>query len=250
MTTDCADSLRVTVGEVDGAVLLTVHGLLDDTTYRKLRDAVIKAALDEPPAVIIDVTGLTVPAETAWVVFASARWHVNRWPEVPIALVAPDASVRETIARNRVPRHVPVYPAVNEAVDVTSAGHHRRRARAELPGGKPALSRSRDLVSEWLTAWSQPDLIPVAKVVVTSFVENVLEHTASRPGMRVETDGSSVTVAVEDHDRTPATLRESQAARDSPTGLRIVAALCRGWGNLPTPTGKIVWAVLGPENRL
>jgi hypothetical protein len=26
--------------------------------------------------------------------------------------------------------------------------------------------------------------------------------------------------------------------------------MCRMWGNSPTPTGKTVWAVIGPENRL
>ena len=35
-----------------------------------------------------------------------------------------------------------------------------------------------------------------------------------------------------------------------PSGLGIISVLCRMWGNAPTPTGKTVWAVLGPENRL
>jgi len=34
------------------------------------------------------------------------------------------------------------------------------------------------------------------------------------------------------------------------SGLAMVTALTRGWGNLPTPTGKIVWAAVGPENVL
>jgi hypothetical protein len=35
-----------------------------------------------------------------------------------------------------------------------------------------------------------------------------------------------------------------------PSGLHIVGALCRAWGNAPTSSGKTVWAVIGPENRL
>ena len=34
-----------------------------------------------------------------------------------------------------------------------------------------------------------PDWIPVAQIVVTTFVENVLQHTDSPAGVRLETDG-------------------------------------------------------------
>jgi len=56
---------------------VTADGLLDTFTYQTLRDTVIKAALDEPSAVIVDVNRLSVPSATAWSVFTSARWHVS-----------------------------------------------------------------------------------------------------------------------------------------------------------------------------
>jgi hypothetical protein len=61
-------------------VLLTIAGILDRLTYHRVRDNVIKAALDEPTAVIVDVNALQVPALSAWAVFTSARWHVSVWP--------------------------------------------------------------------------------------------------------------------------------------------------------------------------
>ena len=105
-------------------------------------------------------------------------------------------------------------------------------------------------MAEWLTAWSRAELIPVTNIVVTALVENVLQHTDSRPRVRLETDGAAVTVAVEDSSHTPAGLREATMAMRAPSGLRIVAAMCRMWGNAPTPRGKTVWAMIGPENRL
>ncbi|GAC1397761.1 MAG: ATP-binding protein [Mycobacterium sp.] len=235
------------------AVVLTAHGTLDSATYRPLRDGIIKAALDEPKAVVVDVSGLDVPAESAWVVFTSARWHVAKWPEVPIILACDHASGRSAIARNGVVRYVPVYPSVRTAVDAAScakAPPDRRRAHAELPADVSSLSRARDLVAESLTAWSHADLIGVTKVVVTAFIENVLQHTDSDPAVRLEFDGSVVAVAVEDASHVPAGPREDPKPNKVPSSLHIVSALCRAWGNAPTSSGKTVWAVIGPENRL
>ena len=94
------------------------------------------------------------------------------------------------------------------------------------------------------------DMIPVAKIVVTTFVENVLAHTDGRAAIRLETDGTTVTVAVEDSSHSLANVREPNEVTNTPTGLGILGAICRMWGNSPMPSGKTVWAVIGPENRL
>jgi hypothetical protein len=247
------DALPVGADSRNGATVLTPRGVLDSTTYRSLRDRIIKAALEEPAAVIVDVADLVVPIESAWAVFTSARWHVNTWPEVPVLLACGSLASRNVIARNGVCRYVPVYPSVQAAVDalpLSAVLPCRRRARADLPAGVTSLHRSRELVSDWLTAWSQPDMIAVTKVIVTALVENVLEHTTSAPCVRLESDGRSVTVAVEDASPCQAGLREERLATRVPSGLRIVDVLCRAWGNAPTSTGKTVWVVIGPENRL
>jgi hypothetical protein len=253
MAPDPPGKLTVATEAVDETAVLTAYGVLDTTTYLSLRDSIIKAALDEPKAVIIVVSQLFVPAESAWAVFTSARWHVGRWPEVPILLVCAHAFGRASVARNGVARYVPVYSTIGAALDALSPSgppHYRRRAREELPAKETSVRRSRELVTECLSAWTMTDLIPVTQVVVTALVENVLEHTDSPPAVRLETDGTAVTVAVEDASHVPAGVREQPKVNEAPSGLRIVAALCRMWGNAPTPAGKTVWAVIGPENRL
>ena len=91
---------------------------------------------------------------------------------------------------------------------------------------------------------------PGRQVIVTSLVENVLEHTDSAPGLRLEASGDAVTVAVEDGSRFRPAHSEARMTTDDKTGLRMVETLCRVWGTAPTPSGKTVWAVIGPENRL
>jgi hypothetical protein len=231
--------------------VVTAVGTLDASTYLPLRDAIVKAALEEPATVIVVIDELEIPAQSALAVFTSARWLVSTWPEVPIVLVHRSEGTRAAIVTNGVSRSVPVYPTVAAALTDPARTPYRRRARASLPAERKSLKRSRDLVVEWLTAWSQAELIPVAKVVATTLIENVLLHTDSCPSMRLETDGTTVTIAVADDSRTPPSMPEAPLSGGlPPSGLRIVSALCRRWGNSPTPTGKTVWAMLGPENRL
>ncbi len=246
--------LTVSAHTADTVSVLTVDGLLDSSTYLKLRDSVIKAALDQPRAVLVDVTALEVPAPSAWSVFTSARWLVNTWPDVPIILICRHAAGRTTLARYGITRYVPVYPdlaAALVAAESDDGRRGRRRAHMQLPASVASLRRARMLVAEWLAEWSASELIPVANVIANVFVENVLEHTASSPVLALETDDNTVTVSVRDASSTPAARREDPTLGGSPvSGLAIVASLSRAWGSTPTLSGKTVWAVVGPENRL
>lgn len=251
--TDPSPAVVIATDRRGDAAILRADGVLDSSTYRGLRDCVIKAALDEPNAVIVDVNRLKVPGPSAWSVFTSARWHVNIWPDVPILLVSADIRDRRAIARCGVARYVPVHPTCEAALRAVSgfAVHSRRRGRAELPRGRVGIRLARALIDEWLTAWSRDGLIPVASTVATVFVENVLEHTESAPVLIAESYGGCVTVAVEDCSQQPAIRHEDTGCgADLVSGLSIVSVLCRAWGSTPTPSGKTVWAVVGHENQL
>jgi anti-anti-sigma factor len=250
VASDGPSTLTVSADTVGPVVVLTTSGVLDATTYLPLRDMIIKAALEEPQAVMVDIDGLDIGTDSALAVFTSAQWHVATWPGVPIALVCRHEAVRTAITRNGVARYVAVFPTMEEALAQSGHTPFRRRARARLPASMTSLRRGRDLVAEWLTAWSQTDLIPVAKIIVTAFIENVLQHTDSAPDMRLETNGATVTIAVEDASHAPPSVHESLNGVDPPCGLKVVAALCRAWGSSPTSSGKTVWATVGPENRL
>lgn len=248
-----APVLNVTAIATGELLVLRAGGVLDSSTYIALRDKIIDAALHEPCAVLVDVTDLVVPADSAWSAFSSARWLVSRWPRIPIALVCENTETRDALARSGVPGGVPAYPSIDSAVGCLpfgSANPMRHRARAELPATVQSLRRSRELMAGWLTAWSQADFIPVTNIVATTLVENVLTHTDSRPCVRLESDDVVVAVAVEDTSHTPAAVREDATEAGTPSGLRIMAAVCRMWGQAPTPAGKTVWAVIGRENLL
>ena len=254
MSADHASPLSAVTASVDSITLVITNGVLDRTTYLRMRDAVIKAALDVPSAVVVDVTALSVPSESAWAVFTSARWHVSVWPDVLIMLVCRHPEGREAITRNGITRYVPVYASTADAADALgNPGRHRlrRRARADLAADRGSLEMARELIADWLSEWGHDDLITVSGVVATVLIENVLAHTEGPPSLRIESDGFLVTVAVEDASSVPAQRREDpRRGADVVSGLAMVSALSRVWGTAPTSKGKTVWAVVGPENKL
>lgn len=248
-----ASQLAVVPGTAGTACLLTVEGVLDTTTYLQLRDAITKAALDEPRAVLVDVNELDVSTASAWSVFTSARWHVSTWPDVPVMLICGQAGRRRAIARTGVTRYVPTHSTVDAALAGLS-GHPpgvRRRVRAEFPAELTSLRTARILVAECLRVWSRVELCTVATVIVNVFVENVLQHTACAPVVVLETDGTWVSISVQDSSAALAVRHEDPYRGDDPvSGLAMVASVAQAWGSMPTSSGKTVWAVVGPENRL
>jgi hypothetical protein len=98
-----------------------------------------------------------------------------------------------------------------------------------------------------LAAWSRTDFIHAVSIVATELVELALADADNALSLRVESDGSTVAVAVQHLDIARTRLRES--VDDPVSGLDLVAANCRVWGNYTSAAGTTVWAVVGPENR-
>ena len=242
--------LRIGSTVVADACVLTLAGALDATTYNPLREAIIKAALDEPRGVIIDVTGLTVRDDPAWAVFTSASWQITEWPNVLMGLVCAHEQGRNALRRNGIHRYVPVYATLESAFTELSADgrrRYRRRARVSLPAERTSIRRCREFAAEWLTAWSRTDFIHAVSTVATELVEATLADTDREFSLRVETDGSTVSVAVQ-HVGSANPL-PPKSVDGSISGLDLVAANSRAWGIYATSTAYTIYAVIGPENR-
>lgn len=172
-------ALAIAVRTQDSVVILTADGALDSSSSALLRDSLTRATLEQPSAVIVNVTELQVAEESAWSVFISARWQADFRADVPVLLVCGHRAGRAAVTRTGVARFMPVYPTEKAASKAIGrlARRNFKRSDAQLPANLNSLRESRQLVREWLTQWSRPGLIPVALVVVNVFVENVLKHT-------------------------------------------------------------------------
>jgi hypothetical protein len=235
----------VTRWELAGAAVVEPRGVLDAGTYRELRDILVKAAVDEPRAVIVDLDGLEAPDQSSYALFSSVSEQVARWPGVPLLLVAGTARQRDRLAGYRMARYVAVHPSVAAAVAAIGAPPPRRLARRRLPNAMTSASLAREFVRAVCEQWSVGPGTEDAVAIVNELVENTLLHTYCVPSVRLELRRGMLSVAVYDDDPAPARLREPDPRDRHGHGLTIVAAVAVVWGCSPTPAGgKVTWAVL------
>ena len=122
--------LHVRQAARDGAIVLLADGVLDSTTYLQLRDTIIKAALDEPVAVVVNISALRVPASSAYAVLTSARWQVSRWPDVPVLVVCGHAPGRDALRKQGIER---------DPDDFRLSGLHMVAALSDTWGWAPSI---------------------------------------------------------------------------------------------------------------
>lgn len=231
------------------ATVIRLSGVLHAGTYQQARDAIVKVALDEAKAVIIDINDLEVRDGESSAVFASARWCVQQWPELPIVLVTGDPVVSKRLTALSVARYVPVYETVSAASGAIGGGkcHYRHRACERFGPHPSSVNSALIFVHEHLVAWALRDRVPVASTVVTVFAENALSYAPD--GFEVRLEGTDDEVIISVSDSVPAlAVRRERPSGSCPSGLDIVSSLCRRWGNTPTSTGKTVWARIGPRD--
>jgi anti-anti-sigma factor len=142
-------SLAVATRTDQSVAILTVDGVLDTSNCAALRDHMLQATLDEPAAVIVNISALKVLAELAWSTFIGAHWQVRSKPNVPIVLVCAHRATREAITRSGVAYFMPVYSTEKAAMKALSQQSRRavRRADAPLPADLTSLRESRRLAS-------------------------------------------------------------------------------------------------------
>lgn len=235
--------LRVDRRELVGASVVEPRGVLDAANYGGLRVDLVKTAIDEPRAVIVDLDELSVPDSTALSLFSSVHAQIAQWPGVPLLVVAARGPQRKLLAAYRLARFVPVYRSVMAAVAAIDDPPPRRIARRRLPNSLTSAALARRFVLDVCSDWPVAARTEDATMVANELVENTLLHTYCAPSLRLELRRGRLTIAVYDDDPAMAQLIEPDT--DHHRGLVLVAGLCRVWGCSRTPSGgKVVWAVL------
>lgn len=229
----------------DDCFLARPVGTLDGTTYRWLRDQLVKLAMEEPKALIVDLVELHIDRETMLTAFSAAWMRVSTWPGVPILLVA-GTEPQRSLLRGAISRHTPCYATVAEALAAADNPPPWRRASVALEATPTSNRVARAFVRHTCQQWNVGVATTIdAVVVATELMDNVALHAGTGSEIRLEMRDRWLTVAVRDGSPHPAVLRERLGGDQRGNGLRIVAGLARTWGCSPRlGGGKVVWAVL------
>ena len=110
-----------------------------------------------------------------------------------------------------------------------------------LPGTPASPRRARVFVRKSLGAAQCDRLGPVAELLATELVTNVVCHAGSAVTVRVWPGPTCLRVEVDDTSTQPPVLRRRDPLEPSGNGIRLVADLATRWGTQLRDDGKTVW---------
>ncbi|KAA9153896.1 hypothetical protein FPZ12_033480 [Amycolatopsis acidicola] len=230
---------------VSQCFVVTVAGVLDTVSYRELRDTLIKLAVEEPRALVVDIDSLEVGNSAALSVFSAASLRISEWPNLPLLLVATNPVRRGELDASTVRRFVRVYDSATSAIAALDEAPPRRRSVMRYPPVAASSHLARKFVRTTTEQWHIGHLAQDAACIASELVENAFRHADTEFEVRLELRRGLLTVAVRDGVTTPAVLRQRADGLPDGYGLHIVADLSRSWGCMPDVRGgKVVWAVL------
>ncbi len=107
------------------------------------------------------------------------------------------------------------------------------------------VATARHFVDRTLGSWGVGDIAFECQLVVSELVTNAIRHGGGAAQLRLLTHGPELACVVTDHSRTVPVAAAPDVFSEFGRGLRLVDALCSGWGWLTTGASrKLVWAVL------
>jgi anti-sigma regulatory factor (Ser/Thr protein kinase) len=228
------------------ALVVRPVGDLTPESHARLRDGLLKYAAEEPQEIVVDLANMRVATASLLTIFPTVRNRINDWPGVPMVLAGARQPLRTLLDTSAVPRLVPTYPSIGEALQALEAAPRRRRRQVQLPCEPASAQSVRRLVKQTLHEWKVPGTVIDAAVVVASeLTDNMVYHARSDGWLRLELRGNMFTVAVADADSRPPQLRVPGQRAAGGRGLVLVDKLSRTWGTAPQSSGgKVVWALL------
>lgn len=236
----------------DDVVSVRPVGLLTLRSIPPLRETLLKLAVEQPRAILVEVDALVVTNPTLLSVFSTVWMQTGRWPATPFALVATDPDQYGRLSASTMARFVPVHRSLDDALAALVRPERLRRT-ATVPASLTAPALARRFVEETLGDWPvtvSPQATHDLVLIANELVENVVCHTVCpQCTLRLEWLRGNVTVAVTDTDPLVPAIAEPGPERQSwRRGLSLIAQLARAWGTLPYPGGgKVVWATVGTE---
>jgi hypothetical protein len=222
--------------------LVRISGVLDADTAPAVRLLLLDVLADQPEAVVVDVSALRPDAVE---VLRDLRTETVVWPAARLVLCgAGDAAAWQSTGW-------PMWPDAPGAFAALGRPEPDHRFTLHLEPQVGAARRSRELITEACARWHRPQLAGPGCIVVTEMVNNVISHAKTPMVVLLARHDAGVSVAVRDRSPVAPTFTGEPVPVTSygGRGMLLIDSVAARWGNLVLADGKVVWAVLDPDDQ-
>jgi anti-anti-sigma regulatory factor len=235
--------LRCTTAHEPPLALLRADGRLSLRTAAQLRRGLLRCLAEQPIAVLVDATSLTVEEDLSLTAFMAAARHAAAWPGVPVLVCAPSRDMRAALRRLGADRHLRLCADVDHGRTTATRRELPAQVRDSLPAGAASLPAARTLVAGACERWRLPVVAGPARAVTTELVNHAVPHAGSPIELTVTRGHRYLHLAVRDYHRPRSRFRPAQPGSGT-RGLPLVEAVSSSWGCTLLPDGKVTWASL------
>ena len=227
-------------------------GVLDATTAPNVRSGLIRMLAGQPEAVVVDVRELTVGDRQAVPVLHEVARDAAGWPGCHLVVVTGRSEPDTPEAGAWRDAGLPIWPTPEEAISALGKPEPENFLSAPLKPVVGTARHSRELVTDAWLRWDLPHLVGPACIVVPELVNNVVVHARTPMTVMLARHGESMSVAVRDRStHVPRFSGEPVPVTSyGGRGLLLIDSVAQRWGSLVLADGKVVWAVLEPEDQL
>ena len=257
---DAYPGLSLARDTVTGMIEMAVQGRWNRRLCLDVYAVLRKCMAENPSAIIVDLRDLRdLDGESASMWLAAARAAAALQPPAQLALSLPPT--RQLASRLRqlgVVRHLPIFVTMPQA-RAAVAGRLPPTDHLHLgllPPRPASVGMAGKLVAVACDAWELPAVAEPSRLIMRELVTNAVRHAGTAMSVTVTRRGSGVHLAVVDGDPRLPSLTEPVVRRppgypgNERHGLWRVHSRASAWGAMPSPNGKVVWAIVRPPRRL
>jgi anti-sigma B factor antagonist len=109
-----ADPITTSVAHRDGVAVVSVGGEIDLSTAQAFEEAIADTLAEDPPALVIELSGVSFMASVGLRVLAATREKIGK--SLPLAVVADGAAAGRPIQLTGLDNVISVYPTLDQAL--------------------------------------------------------------------------------------------------------------------------------------
>jgi anti-anti-sigma regulatory factor len=222
-----------------------VRGVLSLATSPALRSAVHECLVDQPNAVVVDLSAISADLDATVGLLATLARAAVASAGPSLVLCAPPSQLCDRLGESAITRHLSVHTNLADALAHAHRTGPVRRLQRRLSAGLATSEAARDLVAQACLRWGHLGVADRASTIVTELVANAILHAATDLVVSVADLRQYLHIAVQDGSPHPPRLGgRADAEVLGGSGLLVVDALAAAWGFVPGRGGKTVWATV------